>query len=255
MLYTSTLTFEPSPLSCALGSSLNHEPSLLPCVTPRVHIGLPSAPLGALHSERPTISNSLRTTPPQKQEETSSSLYKFITQWSCLIRETWEAQKGQEKCGPQTAPQPSLLPHILLSRHNRDYQWPPKLLQGPLQAKPNMRVLENPYLLKDPNEDLDPFLPELTEWDSQMKDKSAPALSMLFKGASRTGEDPQMTTMTMMDKDHQKEDLPTKSPMATCRIMSPSPWLSKSAPWDPYPGSLTEINPKLRPSSPNSLDT
>jgi hypothetical protein len=137
-----------------------------------------------------------------------------------------EAQKEQEKCGPQTAPQPSLLPHVLLSRHNCDYWWPPKLLQGPLWAKPNMRVLENPYLLKDPNEDLDPFLLELTKWDpsNQMKDKFVPALSMLFKGASRMEKDPQMMMMTMTeDMDLPEEDLLTKSPMATCRIMSPSP--------------------------------
>jgi hypothetical protein len=49
VLYTSTLILEPLPLSCVLGSSLNPIPSLLPCVTSRVHVGLPSALLGALH--------------------------------------------------------------------------------------------------------------------------------------------------------------------------------------------------------------
>jgi hypothetical protein len=161
----------------------------------------------------------------------------------------------------QTAYPLSLLPHILLSRHNHDYKWPQKLLQGPLRVRPNMRILENPYLLKDPNKDLDPFLSELTEWDppNPMKDKSVPALLMLFKGTSKATEDhPQIITMTMMeamDLPEEEETLPTKSPMVTCRTTSPSPWLLKSELWDPYPGSSMEIEPRPKPSSPSSLDT
>jgi hypothetical protein len=121
-----------------------------------------------------------------------------------------------------------------------------------------MRMLENPYLLKDPDEDLDPFLSELTDWEvpNQMKDKYVPASSILFEGASKIEGEPQMTTMTMGAMDLlEEEDLLTKSPMATCRIMSPSPQLSKSVPWDPYPESSTVTEPELRPSSPNSSGT
>jgi hypothetical protein len=118
--------------------------------------------------------------------------------------------------------------------------------------------LENPYLLKDPDKDLNPFLSELTEWDppNPQKDKSTPALSMLFEGASKATDDHQMmtTTMEMIDL-LEGEDLLTKSPMATCRTMSPSPQPLKSELWDLYPGSLTETEPKPRPSSPNSSDT
>jgi hypothetical protein len=120
-----------------------------------------------------------------------------------------------------------------------------------------MRILENPYLLTDPNEDVDPFLLELTEWDppNLQKGKSVPALSMLFEGASKATDDHQMTVTTRGTMDLLgEEDLPTKSPMATCRIMSPSPQPSKSELWDPCPGSSTEIGPELRPSSPNSSD-
>jgi hypothetical protein len=98
-----------------------------------------------------------------------------------------------------------------------------------------MRILENPYLLKDPDEDLDPFLSELIEWDppNLRKDKSVPVLSMLFEGASKATDDHQMTTTREMMDLPEEEDLPTKSPMATCRIMSPSPWPLKSELWDP----------------------
>ena len=79
---------------------------------------------------------------------------------------------------------------------------------------------------------------------------------MLFEGASKATDNHQMTT-TMMEMIDllEGEDLPTKSPMATCRIMSPSPRLSKSELWDPYPGSSTETEPKPTPSSPNSWGT
>jgi hypothetical protein len=91
-----------------------------------------------------------------------------------------------------------------------------------------------------------------------MKIESAQALSMLFKGASSrtTDEAPQTTMMTSEIMDLlEEEDLPTKTPMATCRIMSPSPQPSKSELWDPYPGSSTETEPEPTPSSLNFWDT
>ena len=67
----------------------------------------------------------------KSREQKRDSLYRSITQWSKLIKDNQEAPKDLENLGPQiecppsTPPQPpSLLPHILLSRHNRDYQWP-----------------------------------------------------------------------------------------------------------------------------------
>jgi hypothetical protein len=47
-----------------------------------------------------------------------------------------------------------------------------------------MKPLENPYLLKDPDKDLDPFLLDLTDLEplTLVKIGSAQALSMLFKG-------------------------------------------------------------------------
>jgi hypothetical protein len=80
---------------------------------------------------------------------------------------------------------------------------------------------------------------------------------MLFEGASKAIDDhPQMTETTMETMDPLEEgDLPTKSPMATCQIISPSLRPSKSEPWDPYPESLMETEPKPKPSLPNSSDT
>jgi hypothetical protein len=125
-------------------------------------------------------------------------------------------------------------------------------------VNPNMRILENPYLLKDLDEDLDPFLSELIEWDPPdlQKDKSVPALSMLFEGASKATDDHQTTAMTRETMDLLEEgDLLTKSPMATYRIISPSPRPSKPELWDPCPESSTETELEPRPSSPNSSDT
>jgi hypothetical protein len=99
-----------------------------------------------------------------------------------------------------------------------------------------MRILENPYLLMDPNEDPDPFLSELTEWDppNLQKGKSVPALSMPFEDTSKATDDHQMTMMTRETMDLLEEgDLPTKSLMATCRTMSPSPQPSRLELWDP----------------------
>jgi hypothetical protein len=123
-----------------------------------------------------------------------------------------------------------------------------------------MKPLENPYLLKDLDEDLDPFLSDLTDLEplAPAKIESAQALSTLFEGASNrmTDEAPQTMMMTSEATDLlEEEDLPTKTPMATCRIMSPSPQPLKSELWDPYPGSSTETEPEPTPSSPNSWDT
>jgi hypothetical protein len=52
------------------------------------------------------------------------------------------------------------------------------------------------------------------------------------------------------------ENLPTKSPMATTfRTWSPSPKPMTSRLWDHSLESLTETEPRLRPSSLSSLDT
>jgi hypothetical protein len=125
-----------------------------------------------------------------------------------------------------------------------------------------MKPLENPYLLKDPDEDLDPFLSDLTDLEplALAKTESVQASSMLFKGASNemTDEDPQMTmTMTseVMDLLEEEEVLPMKTLMVTCRIMSPSPQPLKSELWDPCPESSTGIGPKPTPSLLNSWDT
>jgi hypothetical protein len=86
-----------------------------------------------------------------------------------------------------------------------------------------------------------------------VKTESAQALSTLFGDTSNEimKEDPQtMTTMTS-----EATDLLTKTLMVTCRIMSPSPQLSRSELWDHYPGSSMEIGPKPMPSSLNSWDT
>jgi hypothetical protein len=95
-------------------------------------------------------------------------------------------------------------------------------------VRPNTRPLENPYLLKDPDEDLDPFLLELTDLEplAPAKTESMQALSTLFEGASNRTMDeaPQITTMTSEATDLlEEEDLLTKTPMVTCRITSPSP--------------------------------
>jgi hypothetical protein len=121
-----------------------------------------------------------------------------------------------------------------------------------------MKLLENPYLLKDLDKDSDLFLLDLTDLEplALVKIESAQALSMLFGDASSETmeEDPQVTTtMTLEATDLlEEEDLPMKTPMVTCRIMSPSPQLLKSELWDHYPGSSTGIEPKLTPSSQNS---
>jgi len=211
-----------------------------------------------------------KMTSQQKMKKTrepkSSSLYRSITCWSQLIRDNQEAQKEPENRGPQTEhpplpPQPpSLLLHILLSRHNHDYQWPQKLLHEHSQRAPhNTRLLTNwPNHLMDPDE-MDPFLLELTGLApvNPQKGKSVLLSSTPSEGASdqdeqeeEVEEDLLTTTMTWM------EELPTKSPMATTsRTWSPSPRPTTSKLWGYSPESLMEIGPGLRPSSLSSSDT
>jgi hypothetical protein len=186
-----------------------------------------------------------------------------------LIKDNQEAQKEPENLGPQTERPPSpprppsLLPHILLSRHNHDYQWPQKLLREPLQRVPkNTRSLANwPNLLLDPEEMEDPFLSELTDLApvDTRKGKSVllsstpseDALDSDEQEAEEVEED--LLTMTMMTW---TEELPTKSPMATTsRTWSPSPRPTTSKLWGHSPESSTEIGPEPRPSSPSSSDT
>jgi hypothetical protein len=110
-----------------------------------------------------------------------------------------------------------------------------------------------PDLLKDPDKDLDPFLLELTDLEAPtlVKTESMPALSMLFNDAYDKKEDHQMTiTMTLKEV-----DLPIKSLIATCRIISPSPQPVKLGLWDLYQESLMETGPKQIPFSLSSLDT
>jgi hypothetical protein len=149
---------------------------------------------------------------------------------------------------------------ILLSRHNRDYQWPQKLLHEPSQRVPhNTRSLSNwPNHLMDPEEMEDPFLSELTGLAPVDLQKGKSVLLSLMPSedasdpdeqeAEKAEEDLLMTT-TM-------EELPTKSPMATTsRIWSPSPRPTTSKLWGHTPESSMEIGPGPRPSSPSSSDT
>src|SRR5216683_5612783 len=146
------------------------------------------------------------TAPPQKKKSPqTSSLYKSVTRWSSLIRNSQEAPKEPENPGDQNERPLSLLPHILLSRSNPSYRWPLRLLQELLQRPPPNQIslssfpnhLRNP---REEQEDLeDPFLSELT--DSTLKrHESGPPSSMLFEGASDVKEetpeeeDPQMMT-------------------------------------------------------------
>jgi hypothetical protein len=121
-----------------------------------------------------------------------------------------------------------------------------------------MKPLENPYLLKDLDKNSDPFLSDLTNLEplALVKIGSTQALSTLFGDTSNETmeENPQMmTTMTPEIIDFlEEEDLLMKTPMATCRIMSPSPWPSESELWDPCSESSTETGPKPTPSLPNS---
>jgi len=125
--------------------------------------------------------------PSQIKKLRTSLLYRSITRWSLLIQTSQEALKEPENPGPQTPCPPLLLPHILLSRHNLNYQWPPKLLQGCSQkALPNKILLSSfPNHLMNPNEDSeDLYLLELIDSEPQMKPESKPPSLMLFTDVS-----------------------------------------------------------------------
>src|SRR5216683_3850896 len=108
------------------------------------------------------------TAPPRmKKNPPTSSLYRSVNHWSSLIQNSQEARPEPENPGPQNEPQPSLLPHILLTRNNPGYRWPPKLLQELLWRPPPNQILLSsfPNHLKNPREEQedleDPFLSEL----------------------------------------------------------------------------------------------
>src|SRR6267154_4565671 len=104
--------------------------------------------------------------PPQTKSPPTSSLYRSVTRWSSLIQNSQEAPKEPENPGVQNEPQLSLLPHILLSRNNPSYKWPPTLLQELLRRPPPNQISLSSFPnhlrnLQEEQEDLeDPFLLE-----------------------------------------------------------------------------------------------
>jgi hypothetical protein len=183
-----------------------------------------------------------------------------------LIKNNQEVPKEPENLGPpiecplSTPPQlPSLLPHILLSRHNHNYRWPQNLSQGCLQKAPhNTRSLKNwPNHLKDPDKELDPFLLELTDLDpvDTVMSRSV-LLSLTPSEGTFVLKEQEVEEETLLVTTNSEEDLLTKSPMATTsRTWSPSPRLTTLKQWDCSPKSSMEIELKQKPSSPSSSDT
>jgi len=179
-----------------------------------------------------------------------------------LIKNNQEAPKELENPGAQNKCPVSLLPHILLSRNNPSYRWPPKLLQELLQRPPPNQISLSSFPnhlrnLRKEQEDLeDPFL--LDPIDSMMKKhESGPPSLMLFEGVSNTKEeaweeeDPQMTTTW-----EEEAILLTISPMNQAyRTMSPSPRPETSNLWDPSRKSSTEIEPEQMHFLPNTSGT
>src|SRR5216683_7748447 len=170
--------------------------------------------------------------PPQRKKNPPTSLlYRSITHWSLLIQNSQEAPKELESPGPQSECPLSILPHILLSRNNPSYRWPPKLLQELLRRPPPNQIslssfpnhLRNP---REEQEDLeDPFLLEPIG-STPKKRKSEQPSSMLFGGISDLkeetpeGQDPQMT---MTWEEGKEMTLLTTSLMRQAyRTMSPS---------------------------------
>src|SRR6266851_160680 len=200
--------------------------------------------------------------PPQRKKSLQTSLlYRSVTHWSSLIKTSQEAPKELENPGAQSECPSSLLPHILLSRSNPSYRWPPKLLQELLRRPlPNQISLSSfPNHLRNPQEEQedleDPFLSELIS-STMKKHESEQHSSMLFGGASDLKEE------TLEGQDHQTtmedtgEALPTTSPMMRIyRTMSPSPSLETSSLWDPFPESSMGTGPEQMPSLPNTSDT
>jgi hypothetical protein len=197
-------------------------------------------------------------TQPQKEAPKSSSLYRSVTHWSSLIKTSREAQREPENRGDQTVCPPSLLPHILLCRNNRDYKWPQqlKLSQEPLTRAPrNTRSLENyPNLLKDPDELEDPFLLAQTDLEDHTptKEESMPPSSMLFGNAPNEEEEVEEAE-DLLKIMTQTMDLPTMSPMEqTSRTTSLSRQSMTLKPWDLSLKSSTETEPELTHSSQSS---
>ncbi len=128
----------------------------------------------------------------------TSSLYRSVNCWSSLIKTSQEAPKEPENHGDQSKHPPSLLPHILLSRHNQDYQWLLKLLQECSRA-PSNKIALSSFLnhLMNLEDLLDPYLLELINLEPQEKvrSKSVPPLSMLFKGDSDASAEGDPQTM------------------------------------------------------------
>src|SRR5216683_7457429 len=195
---------------------------------------------------------------PQKTRPPTSSLYRSVTRWSSQIQKT---RPESENPGPQNKPQRSLLPHILLSRSNPSYRWPPKLLQELLRRPPPNQISLSsfPNHLKNPQEEQedleDPFLSELIS-STVTKQGSEQPSSMLFEGVSDLkeetleGQDPQ-TTM-----EDEEETLPTTSPMMRIyKTISPFPSLETSSLWDPSLESSMETGLAQMPFSPNTSDT
>src|SRR6266851_6308815 len=174
---------------------------------------------------------------PQKTKPPTSLLYRSVTRWSSLIQNSQETRPEPENPGPQNEPQPSLLPHILLSRNNPSYRWPPKLLQELLRRPPPNQISLSsfPNHLKNPQEEQedleDPFLSELIS-STTKKHESEQHSSMLFGGASDLKEETleEQDPQTMEDTE---EALPTTSPMMRIyKTMSPSPNPEISNLWD-----------------------
>src|SRR5216683_1455551 len=196
------------------------------------------------------------TAPPRmKKNPPTSSLHKSVTRWSSLIQNSQQTRPEPENPGHQNEPRPSLLPHILLTRNNPSYRWPPKLLQELLRRPPPNQISLSsfPNHLKNPREEQedleDPFLSELIGSTTTKQGSEQPS-SMLFGGVSDRKEealeewDPRMTT-----KD-EEETLQTTSPMMTIyRTMSPSPRPETSSLWDPSLESSMETGLEQMPSS------
>src|SRR5216683_5602709 len=136
----------------------------------------------------------LTMAPPQKKSPKTSSLYRSVTHWSSLIQTSQKAPKEPENPGPQTTRPLSLLPHILLSRHNPSYRWPPRLLQGALQRPPPNQISLSSFPnhlrnLQEEQEDLeDPFLSEPISSTPKNRELEQPS-SMLFEGISDPREE------------------------------------------------------------------
>ena len=132
--------------------------------------------------------------PSQMKKPKTSSLYRSVNHWSLLIKTSQKAPKELENPGPQMLCPPLLLPHILLSRHNLNYQWPLKLLQGhSWRAPPNKISLSSfPNHLTNLEDLEDLFFLEPINLEPQKKPESKPPLLMLFADVSDTAaeEDP-----------------------------------------------------------------